>query len=209
MEREQLTEKQRKVLAFIKDFIIGETYPPTVREILAHFRFKSVNTVAKYLKQLERKGYISRTPHSSRAIELIGFSGAAASRMFPVVGQIQAGSPHLAVENQEGHVALDASLTGNADEGSFFLKICGDSMIDAHIQDGDYALIHPQKTARNGDIVAVRIDDDATLKYFHRMDDHIELHPANDAFQPIILRGEEDVEIIGHLVTIVRPYRKR
>ena len=202
---EELTPKQGKVLTFIKEYIGRRSYPPTVREIGRHFKFRSLNSAAKYLKILEKKGYVRRRASGSRALELMGLPRLATS-LVPVVGQITAGRPALAEENIEGHIALDASLAGRDD--SFFLKVAGDSMEGAHIQDGDYALIQQQRSARNGQIVAVMVNEEATLKYFYRSGDYIELRAANPAYPPIVLTNRDQLFIIGRLVSIVRRYGK-
>jgi repressor LexA len=201
---EELTQKQEKMLSFIKGHVRKKGYPPSIREMVAHFRFKSLNTVAKYLAILAKKGHIRRNGGCSRAIELIGEAAFGQSRLVPVVGQIQAGTPHLAVENIDEHLALDSGMARW--DNSFFLRVKGDSMIEAHIQEGDFALIKPQATAHNGEMVAVLLDDEATLKYFYKREHCIELVPANPAYRPIMVLPEEPVRIIGTVVGIVRKY---
>jgi repressor LexA len=200
---EELTQKQEKMFSFIKDHVWKKGYPPSIREMVAHFRFKSLNAAAKYLTILERKGYIKRNVGQSRAIELVG-EAFRQSRLVPVVGQIRAGAPHLAVENIDEYLALDSGMARW--DNSFFLQVKGDSMIGAHIQEGDFALIKPQATAHNGDMVAVMLGDEATLKYFYKRQDHIELVPANPAYQSIIVLRDEPVRIVGRVVGIVRKY---
>lgn len=202
---ETLTKKQARVLSFIKKYIQKQSYPPTVRDIVTHFKFRSLNSVVKYLKILEKKGHLRRQPHSSRALELAAMP-LAATNLVPVVGRIQAGLPATAIENIEGHIALDSSLSGS--EEAFFLRVKGDSMVGAQIREGDYALIQPQRTAHNGQIVAVLIDDEATLKYFYQNGDYIELRSANPSYPPLVLNNRDQLFIIGRLISIIRKYGK-
>jgi repressor LexA len=199
-----LTQGQERFFAFIKQYIQKKGYPPSIREMVAHCRFKSLNAASKYLAILEKKGYIKRGGGRSRAIELLGAAGFGQGRMVPVVGSIQAGAPHLAVENIDEYLALDSGMARW--DNSFFLRVKGDSMVGAHIQDGDFALIKPQDTAHNGEMVAVLVGDEATLKYFYKREHCIELVPANPAYQPIVVLPEEPVRIVGAVKGIVRKY---
>jgi len=123
--------------------------------------------------------------------------------MLPVVGNIRAGTPLLAVENIEGNIAVDSSLARN--EEMFFLRVQGQSMIDAHIMEGDLALIRPQETVEQGEIAAALIGDEATIKYFFKENNSIRLQPANPAMDPIIIHDtNEEVKVIGKVVGIIR-----
>ncbi len=202
---EPLTPRQQKVLDFLIKHVSSRGYPPTVREIGAHLGISGPKGAKKFLDILERKGYIRRLSGSSRAIEVLrpcvqeGF-------MVPVVGRIRAGSPILAVENLEGEIAVDPSMAKGKE--IFFLRVEGDSMIEAHIQGGDYALIRSQPTAENGDIVAVLIGEEATLKKFYRKRDQIILKPANLRMRPIILTPETPATILGKVIAIFRRYER-
>jgi len=199
----KLTERQIKVLEFIKNFIQSQGYPPTVREIAAHFGLRGPGGVQKHLRSLERKGMIRRSSGISRAIAVLGGEGAQ-SRSVPILGRIPAGSLDLAIEEWEGEMMIDATLARG--EGLFLLKVQGESMIDAHILDGDYALIRPQRTAENGEIVAVRVGETATLKRFYREGETLRLQPENPAMEPILIRegGGDDVAIVGRVVAVIR-----
>ncbi len=199
-----LSAKQQRVLTFIREHIRDCGYPPTVREIASQLGLAGPNSAKKYLDILQRKGYVRRTARSSRAIELIEPSGGAGDvRLVPVVGTIPAGTPLYAVESRQGTVAIDASLC-RAD-GMFFLRIRGDSMKDAHIVDGDLALIRPQHSVEQGEIAAVRIGDEATVKYFYREKNNVRLQPAHDGMEPIIVDVcRSDVSIIGKVVSVFR-----
>jgi repressor LexA len=200
----ELTKKQQKFLSFLTKYIREKGYPPTIREIVYHLKLASTNSVKKYLDILERKGYIKRIPNSPRAIELCVEAPESHARMIPVVGKVRAGAPHLAVEDITGHLAIDASVARWDD--TFFLRVEGDSMIDAHIQDGDFVLVKSQQTAENGDIVVAVINDEATVKRFFRRGNRIYLEPANSTMKPIIIREDQANELMtaGKVVTVLR-----
>jgi repressor LexA len=167
---------------------------------------------------LERKGYIRKIPGGSRAIEILGFKASRRSGLpykigfveatvptfpIPVVGRVQAGDPILAVENIEGYIHLHRSLASSGDV--FLLRVQGDSMIDAHIQDGDFALVKPQPNAENGEIVVALIEDEATIKRIFKKRDLIRLEPANPKIDPIVVKkGEKKVVIVGKVIGIFR-----
>ncbi len=199
----ELTERQKQVFAFLQEFFQSRGYPPTLREIAGHFGLRGVRGVQKHLKSLERKGMIRRVPGNSRAMEILGLPRRG-SVSVPIIGRIPAGSLDLAVEEREGEMEIDASLARG--EGLFLLKVQGESMIGAHIVDGDYALIRPQPIAENGEIVAVRVGETATLKRFYREGETLRLQPENPAMEPILIHGkeEEDVAIVGKLVAVIR-----
>ncbi|MBN2374572.1 transcriptional repressor LexA [bacterium] len=200
---EPLTKRQQRVLDFLIRQIRIKGYPPTVREIAADLGISGPKGAKKFLDILERKGYIRRISGSSRAIEIL-HPAVPQTCMVPVIGRIMAGSPILAVENMEGEIAVDTSLARGKD--LFFLRVEGDSMIEAHIQEGDYALIRPQPCAENGDIVAVLIGEDVTLKRFYKDEFQIRLEPANSNIRPIILTPEDQAVILGRLIGIYRSY---
>ncbi len=203
-----LTAKQRKVFNFLKDFIGEKGFPPTLREIASHFGLKGPRAPQKTLTILEKKGFLRRIPGSSRAIEvLMGPSPfpiqAGMILPIPIVGRVKAGEPILAIENIEGYINLDRSLVSSKDV--FLLRVQGDSMIDAHIQDGDFALVKPQPNAENGEIVVVLIEDEATIKRIFQKRDLIRLEPANPKMEPIVIRkGEKKVTLVGKVVGIFR-----
>jgi len=200
----KLTKKQHNFLSFLTKYIRENGYPPTIREMVYHLKLASTNSVKKYLDILERKGYIKRMPNSPRAIEVCTETPESHAKLIPVVGRVRAGTPHLAVEDITGHLAIDASMA--CWDETFFLRVEGDSMIDAHIQDGDFVLVKSQQTAENGDIVVAIINDEATVKKFFRKDNSIYLEPANSTMKPIIIRKEQasDMVIAGKVVTVLR-----
>ena len=200
----KLTNKQHNFLSFLTKYIRENGYPPTIREMVYHLKLASTNSVKKYLDILERKGYIKRIPNSPRAIEVCAETPGSQAKLIPVVGRVRAGAPHLAVEDITGHLAMDASVARWDD--TFFLRVEGDSMIDAHIQDGDFVLVKSQQTAESGDIVVAIINDEATVKRFFKRDDSIYLEPANSTMKPIIIREDQTNEmmIAGKVVTVLR-----
>ena len=202
--KERLTNKQERVFSFITGYLEERSYPPTFREIGGALGIASTNAVKKFIDILEKKGYIRRTEKSARALEVIDHAGGKGV-LVPVVGRITAGRPALAVENIEKKMLLDPSFARG--EQNFLLRVQGDSMVEAGIHDQDLALIRPQKTAENGEIVAALIDDEATLKKFYRQKGKIILQPANPRYDVIVItKGVADVGIIGKLIGIIRGY---
>lgn len=198
-ERLSLTQRQLEIYEFIKDKILNRGYGPTVREIGTAFDIRSPNGVMCHLKALERKGLISREQHMSRAIQLTDQPQLKRTSL-PLAGHIAAGRPSTAVEQSE-RVEF-SHLFHEPDH--FCLKVRGESMIDAHIADGDYAVIRRQSTCRDGEIVAALVDGaDATLKRFYREPDRIRLEPENTRFQPIY---SQHVEVLGVLIGVIRQY---
>ncbi|WP_339911996.1 transcriptional repressor LexA [Symmachiella dynata] len=193
-----LTKRQQDIYEFLKDKIVTRGYGPTVREIGAAFEIRSPNGVMCHLKALEKKGLITRESHMSRAIQLTESTQFSAS--LPLAGNVAAGTPVLAEEQCEQQ---DFSSLFNS-EDHFCLKVSGDSMIEAQIADGDFAIIRKQNTCNNGEIAVALVDgEDATLKYFYREAGHIRLEPANSTMQSIIV---SDAQVLGVLVGVIRRY---
>jgi len=203
--RNELTPTQEKVFEFLKDFLREKGFPPTLREIASHFGLKGPKGPQKTLNILERKGYIRKVPVGSRAIEILSYPQFSLTHILsvPIVGRVRAGEPILAIENIEGYINLDRSLVSSGDV--FLLRVQGDSMIEAHIQDGDFALVKPQPNAENGEIVVALIEDEATIKRIFMKRDLIRLEPANPKMEPIIVKkGEKKITIVGKVVGIFR-----
>jgi len=208
MERKELTFKQKKILDFLIDHMEKKGFPPSLREIGSHFGLKGPKAPQKTLAILERKGFIRKAPGISRGIEILGrppFAPVLSDEVFsiPIIGSVRAGEPILAIENIEGYVNLDRSLVSSEDV--FLLRVRGNSMIDAHIQDGDFALVKPQPNAENGEIVVALIEDEATIKRIFKKRDFIRLEPANPNMEPIVVKkGEKRVTLVGKVVGIFR-----
>ena len=204
MENKKLTSTQENVLNFLKNFLREKGFPPTLREIASHFRLKGPKAPQKTLNILERKGYIRKVPGFSRGIEILDFPTPRGQILsVPIIGRVTAGEPILAIGNIEEYINLDRGLVSSEDV--FLLRVRGNSMIDAHIQDGDFALVKPQKDAENGEIIVALIDDEATIKRIFKKRDLIRLEPANPNMEPIVVKkGEKRVTIVGKVVGIFR-----
>ncbi len=200
---ENLSSKQAQVLTFLMDFNAEHGFPPTIRELCDHFGYRSLNTAHFHLRSLEKKGYIQIHPGKGRGITLPE-ALRLPERKIPVVGRIAAGSPILALENIEDFLGIDKGFFGT--EKIFAVQVKGDSMVDAHIQDGDYVIFKMQDQAQNGDIVAALIDDEVTLKYFYRLKHQIRLKSANSKYPPLIFKKGDtrSFRILGVMAGLVR-----
>lgn len=196
-----LTIRQQQVYKFIKEYLEANGSPPTLREISAHIGTVGTATAISHIGALEKKGYLRRREGSSRGIVLTRTPSATVS--LPIVGRIRAGLLQPAIEDITGHLSVDSSLIKG--DGCYFLTVEGDSMINKGILQGDLVLIRPQQVADNGEIVAVMVDGDATLKQFFHERDHILLQPANPGYEPIVIRpGQGEVTIVGKMVGLFR-----
>lgn len=198
----KISTKQKEILEYIKQEILNKGYPPAVREICEAVDLKSTSSVHSHLETLEKNGYIRRDPTKPRAIEIIDDNFNLTRREVvnvPIIGNVAAGQPLLAVENIESYFPIPAELIPNAE--TFMLNVKGESMINVGIYDGDQILVEKQSTARNGDIVVALVDDSATVKTFYKEKDHIRLQPENDTMDPIIV---EDCTILGKVFGIFR-----
>lgn len=204
---EELSKNQVRILSYIKEEINSKGYPPSVREMCSAVGLSSTSTVHSHLTALEKKGFIKKGNNKNRAIEVIDQEIAMYDLPkkevvnIPLIGSIAAGQPILATQNAEDLFPIPVEWVGKHE--SFVLRVKGDSMINAGIFSGDYVVISCQNTARNGDIVAALIDDEATLKRFYREKDHIRLQPENDNMEPIL---STEVTILGLLKCVIRKY---
>jgi repressor LexA len=193
-----LTERQQNVYDLIRELMIKRGYGPTVREIGEHFGIKSPNGVMCHLKALERKGLLRRSPNKSRAIELVQAADRCGTAM-QMAGRVAAGPTTLAFEQND---RIDLGELFFKDD-RFLLQVSGDSMIDAHIADGDYVVIQRKETAHPGQMVVAQTPDgEATLKYWYPEVGRIRLQPANEEMEPIYV---EQAQVIGIAVGVVRP----
>jgi repressor LexA len=194
----RLTERQREIYEFIRGKIESRGYGPTVREIGVAFGIKSPNGVMCHLNALVSKGLILRQSNSARAIQLVDHRPPGAE--LPLVGSVAAGPPTEAVEQQE---RLDFSgLFCGRDH--FALRVRGQSMIEDHIDDGDFVVIRKQATAENGERVVAMIDNEVTLKRYYRDKSQVRLEPANGGMKPIVVDPNSDSCILGVLVGVLR-----
>ncbi len=197
-----LSKNQKAILDFIKSELRTKGYPPSVREICDAVGLKSTSTVHGHLERLEKKGYIRRDPTKPRAIEVLDdimFISDKELVNIPILGNVTAGKPILAVENIEDTFPIPVDYVGNSK--CFMLSIKGDSMIEAGILDGDFIIVRQQHTAENGDIVVALIENEATVKSFYKEKDFIRLQPRNKYMEPIITK---DVVILGKVIGVIR-----
>ena len=207
-------DRKLKILHYIAATLRARGYPPSVREIALAVGVSSTSAVHHHLMILEREGYLERGAAQSRAIrltptaaiqmglthELVPQSVSADAHIVPIIGEIAAGGPIEAYQDASESMAVPDLLAPGGD--AYVLKVRGDSMIEEHIADGDFVLIRPQSTARNGDIVVAQVDDNGvTLKRFFREKDKIRLQPANAEYAP---QFYDDVRIQGKLIGVIR-----
>ena len=204
-----LTKRQQEIFEYIKRYSAKYGYPPTVRDIGKAVGLASSSTVHAHLANLEKVGLLRRDPTKPRAIELLDRATEAvvenvrsivgAGQGLPVVGAVAAGQPILAEENIEEYVQVPQVAGG--EDGEFILRVRGESMIDAGILEGDYVVVRPQETARDGEIVVALVGEEATVKRFFREADHVRLQPENTAMEPI---RSKDVRVMGRVVGLFR-----
>jgi repressor LexA len=207
-ENAMLSDRARQILTFIQRFTAERGYPPTIREIGKAFQIASTNGVRYYLTILERAGHVKRSGRISRGI---GPMGAAARRPgIPILGRVAAGAPILAEESFDGHLEPD-QIFGDT-ESLFALRVRGDSMIDAGILEGDYVIVRKQDRASAGEIVVALLGEEATVKYYRPRAGHVELVPANEAYEPIVVGPQTERErgfrILGVVSGVIRTLRR-
>ena len=207
-------ERKTKILDHIAATLRARGYPPSVREIARAVGLASTSAVHHHLLILEREGYLERGAAQSRAIrltptaalrlglssELVPQATSADAHVVPIIGEIAAGGPIEAYQDASETLAIPDILAPTGD--AYVLKVRGNSMIDAHIEDGDYVLIRPQSTARDGDIVVAQVEENAvTLKRFFKEQGRVRLQPANPDYPP---QFYPDVRIQGKLIGVIR-----
>ncbi len=200
----KLTKRQKEILDFISGFIERNGYSPSMEEIAEEFRFASLNAVFKHLEALESRGHLHRDSNRARSIQLAPPSSAGIQSL-PLFGYIAAGRPIEAVSVPETLQIPDYLLPR---KGSYYiLQVQGESMIDEHIQDGDYVVVESRESASPGDTVVALIDEESvTLKKFYPEGNQIRLQPANTALAPMIFEGSR-VRIQGVVVSVMRKYQ--
>jgi repressor LexA len=202
-----LTKRQQEIFDFIRKYSAKYGYPPTVRDIGKAVGLASSSTVHAHLANLEKIGLLRRDPSKPRAIELLDRAvGSAVESVrgivrpgLPLLGSVAAGQPILAEENIEDYVSVPEVAGG--DEGEYLLRVRGDSMKNAGILEGDFVVVRPQDTARDGDVVVALLGEEATVKRFFHETDHIRLQPENDAMEPI---RSKEVKVLGRVVGLLR-----
>jgi len=197
-----LSPRQKRMLKFIKRYISIHSYPPTCAEIRAGLELKSTSMVHRELTALDKAGLLQRTPGVPRGLRLSRPDNGVFS--VPLLGAIAAGEPIGFGDPVYEALTLTSDIV-RQQEGLFALRVKGDSMIDALVNDGDIVVLKHQQEARNGDMVAVRLldRDETTLKHFFRENGHVRLQPANPTLEPIYIHPSQ-VQVQGRVVAIVR-----
>ncbi len=193
--------RAERILEFIREAVAERGYPPSVREIAEAVGLASTSAVHHHLTKLEREGRLQKAATRSRALTVPEAIGGRVVRA-PVVGEIAAGSPIYAYPDHSESISVPGELAAKSGRNTFVLRVRGKSMIEDHIDDGDYVVVQEQSTARDGDIVVALLEDStATLKRFYRERDRIRLQPANGEMRPIYAR---DVQIQGKVIGVIR-----
>jgi repressor LexA len=200
---EQLTKLESSVYHYLLDFTAENTYQPSIRDIGKQFKIKSTKTVSDLLQSLAKKGYIERDPARSRGVNLLGFGAVMRTQPVPFYGKIHAGEPALLPEYRQGFITIDRRFVPTDDV--FFLKVKGDSMVGRCINDGDYVMVNPKQEARDQDIIAARLGDEATVKTFTRRSGSVVLEAANPAERDIQVQPGMDFGILGVICGVFRP----
>jgi repressor LexA len=206
-----LSRKQQAILQFIETFLEENDYPPTIRDIQNELGISSTSVVDYNLKALEARGVIRRNSKISRGIELVNRGPARRNVVsIPIIGSIAAGFPIPVPGDLEGSdvveiVEVGSEMVRGSGQGLFALRVKGQSMIDALIDDGDVVVLKQQETCENGETVAVWLKDqrETTLKKFYLEGDRVRLQPANSTMEPIFTPAE-NVSVQGRLVTVLR-----
>lgn len=200
-----LTRRQESIIEFVSDYVARQGYPPSIREIGSHFQIGSLRGVTVHLDALERKGYIERS-NTPRSIRVTHSKYQANQKvcMLPLLGSIAAGTPILAEQNVEDMIPVPSEMVRNVQD-AYLLRVRGDSMVGEGIMPRDLVVIKPQQTANHGDLVAVLIGDDATVKRISFDRDAVRLMPANPDYAPIVI-DTEDAKVLGRVVGLIRDY---
>jgi repressor LexA len=201
---EPLNNLERRVYNYLIDFLAENTFQPSIREIAKKFRIKSTKTVSDLLQSLANKGYIQRDRARSRGVRLLGYGAAGRTQPIPYYGGIHAGEPALLDENRKGYITVDRRFIPSED--TFVLRINGDSMVGRGILDGDYAFVNPAAEAKEGDVVAARFGEEATVKTLTYRGSTIVLEPANPKERSVEVKPTEDFAILGTVCGIFRPF---
>lgn len=195
---ERLSKTQQHIFNYIKDVLDARGVAPSVREIAAAVGLKSTSTVQYHLQLLEQKGYIEKDPNLKRTLR-ISNRGLKAQNV-PLIGTVTAGEPILAVQNIEDYLPVPVA---RRERTLFALRVKGDSMINAAIEDGDIAIVEQTPTAENGDIVVALIGEEATVKRFYKENGGFRLQPENERYEPILVK---ELSILGKVIMIIRNY---
>ena len=203
-----LTEKQFNILKFILLWNSEKGFPPSLNEISENFSLASTNAVRCHLSAIQKKGYIRINHGKARGIQIIRVPETMKSCItgdkdnIPVLGQIAAGVPIWAERNIDGNVPVSPTFFGGGE--LFALKVCGDSMIDAGICNNDIAIIRKQAVVENGEIAAICIENEVTLKRFYKTHGRITLRAENKNYQDLVFNSNVSISVIGRLQGLLR-----
>ncbi|MBC8196620.1 MAG: repressor LexA [Candidatus Marinimicrobia bacterium] len=197
-----LSPKKQKFVNFILGFTHTNERPPTFVEIMKGLNISSLGTIHWYVTELEKEGVIKRTRghQGKRALSILEQN---LRITLPLLGIVQAGYPLEVFEDNE-QIEVPPSYIN---EHNFVLRVRGDSMIEEHIQEGDFIIVRECKTAQNGELVIAYINNEATLKRYYYKENQIELHPSNSNFNIIIVNPEDDFRIGGTVLSVMRNYK--
>ncbi|MCL2547716.1 MAG: transcriptional repressor LexA [Symbiobacteriaceae bacterium] len=201
ISQDEMQEIADRILSFIRSEMLTKGFAPSVREIGKATGVKSTATIYKYLSRLEDMGLMRRDASKPRALEILDIYQVRPIAMVPVLGQVTAGVPILAIENIVGHLPVPEHIQSKGE--IYALKIRGDSMIEAGILDGDFIYVCKQNSASNGEIVVALLEDEATVKYYYSDPKGIMLQPANPAYEPIYTR---ECTILGRVMGLYREF---
>lgn len=201
---EALSKIERRILNYLVDYLKENTYQPSIREIGKRYGIKSTKTVSEHLQSLADKGYIERDSSRSRGVRILGMNLAPGVLSVPCYGQVAAGVPALLRDDVREEFELDRKLVGSSD--AFMLEVRGDSMTGMGIVEGDLAIIEPAEETeiQNGEIVAARVDGDATVKRYFANGGKVVLEPANPNYAPILVHEHNDFVVLGRVTGIHR-----
>lgn len=204
---EPLSKMERRILDYLIDYLRRNTYQPSIREIGRRFGIKSTKTVSEYLQSLADKGYIEREASRSRGVRIVGLELQNAQTVsVPFYGKIAAGAPTLLRDRADEEFTLDPKLVGSAN--SFFLEVRGESMEAMGILDGDLVLVEPAdpEEVRDGEVVAARVDGEATVKRYFARDGQVVLEPANTDYAPILVTSGQSFGLLGRVTGLFRRF---
>ncbi len=199
---ETLTDIQRSVLEYVQSHLMQNHRPPTVRDVMRHFKWNSPQSARKHLLALEEKGYLEREENTARGLKIVEDSSVGIS--IPILGRVAAGLPLLAEENRDGTMVVDRSMAKGG-KNLFALTVRGDSMVNAHILSGDKVIVQQTTHASPGEIVVALLDGEATVKTFRKTSSKIFLEPANPKYQNIPVNEGQEFRIIGKVVGVFSP----
>jgi repressor LexA len=200
-----LTKRQREILTYLNSYSEENGYAPSFEEIAAQFGYNSLATVHEHLSNLERKGYIKRGYNESRAIEILPSSEFPRAVQLPLLGAVAAGMPIEMIAHGETLAVPEEFVRRPG--GHYVLKVRGNSMIDAHVTDGDFVVVNERRSCDNGEMVIAMVNgSSATVKkLFREKDGRIRLQPANETMDPIYVH-ENDISIQGIVVGVLRRF---